>query len=115
MTPDEFPELEPPYGSVVAIDWGERTQEVWVADRVNVGNWYSLEVPFDGSHHPTWYDVKHRAEGRTLTLLAPAPEDAYAAGFDAGVFKVSLAVEELTSELRLYKNGTYPEGGMGGV
>lgn len=101
---------DPPTGSVVAIDWGESRQEIWVSDKHNIGNWYSLDVPFrSGDHHPTWYDVRHRAEGRTLTLLVPADRDAYAAGYDAGVAKTIAAVDSVTEELRLYANGNYPD------
>ena len=112
MTDDPTATLteEPPTGSVVAIDWGESRQEVWVSDKHNIGNWYSLDFPFrDGDHHPTWYDVQRRAEGRTLTLLVPADRDAYAAGFDAGVAKVGSAVNEAVDEMRLFANGNYPD------
>ena len=104
MTLDE----EPPTGSVVAIDWGESYQEVWVSNRANIGTWYTPDIPYGGDH-PTWYDVKRRAEGRTLTLLVPADRDAYAAGFDAGVAKVGAAVTEAVDEARLYVTGNYPD------
>lgn len=103
-------EQEPPTGSVVAIDWGEPHQEVWVSNKSNIGNWYTPDIPMRGHVHPTWYDVLDRAQGRTLTLLTPAPRDAYAAGFDAGVSKVSEAVTRVIDEMRLYANGNYPPG-----
>ena len=99
---------EPPTGSVVAIDWGEPHQEVWVSSKANIGNWYTLDIPLRGDAHPTWYDVKRRAEGRTLTLLVPADRDAYAAGYDAGVTKADEAITGVLGELRLYVNGCYP-------
>ena len=100
---------EPPTGSVVAIDWGEPHQEVWVSNKANVGNWYTPDIPLRADAHPTWYDVQRRAEGRTLTLLVPADRDAYAAGFDAGVSKVGDAIESAVGEIRLYANGRYPD------
>lgn len=101
---------QPPTGSVVAIDWGEPRQEVWVSNKANVGNWYTPDIPFPDGWHPTWYDVRKRAEGRTLTLLVPASRDTYAAGYDAGVAKVSEAVSEVVDNMRLYANGSYPDG-----
>ena len=98
----------PPTGSVVAIDWGTSHQEVWVSNRHNVGNWYTPDVPFPADGHPTWYDVRKRAEGRTLTLLVAADSDTYAAGFDAGVAKVGDAVTEVIDNMRIYANGCYP-------
>lgn len=92
---DPYLSEEPPTGSVVVIGWGDAHQEVWVSNQSNLGNWYCLEVPFDGSHHPTWYDVSRRAEGRTLTLLEPAAEDAYKAGYAAGISAAAAAIEEL--------------------
>ena len=68
-------EQEPPTGSVVAIDWGESRQEVWVSNKANIGNWYTPDIPLRGDVHPTWYDVLARAKGRTLTLLVPADRD----------------------------------------
>jgi len=102
-------EEEPPTGSVVAIDWGQPHQEVWVSNRANVGNWYTTDILMRGGQHPTWHDVKHRAEGCTLTLLTPASRDTYAAGFDAGVSRVSEAVAQVIDEMRLYANGNYPD------
>ena len=94
---------EPPTGSVVAIDWGGSRQEVWVSSRSNIGNWYTTDIPLAGDRHPTWYDVLRRAEGRTLTILIPAGETGYAAGFTAGVTEVSgriqQAVEDTVDEL----------------
>jgi hypothetical protein len=109
---DELPaalEEEPPTGSVVAIGWGESRQEVWVSNKSNVGNWYCPDIPMRGDWHPNWHDVKHRAEGRTMTLLTPASRDAYAAGFDAGVARVGEAVTQAIDEARLYANGNYPD------
>lgn len=100
---------EPPTGSVVAIDWGESHQEVWVSNKSNIGNWYTTDARIDERWHPTWYDVKRRAEGRTLTLLVPGDPDTYAAGFDAGVARVSTAIVNTTDEMRLYANGNYPD------
>ena len=99
---------EPPTGSVVAIDWGEPHQEVWVSSKANIGNWYTPDIPLRGDAHPTWYDVKRRAEGRTMTLIVPADRDAYAAGYDAGVTKADEAITGVLGELRLYVNGCYP-------
>jgi hypothetical protein len=102
-------EQEPPTGSVVAIDWGEPRQEVWVSNKSNIGNWYCPDIPMRGDDHPTWYDVQRRAEGRTLTLLVPADRDTYAAGYDAGVSAVGEAVTQAVDETRLYANGNYPD------
>lgn len=103
---------EPPTGSVVAIDWGTPYQEVWVSNKSNIGNWYTPDIPMRGDWHPTWYDVRSRAAGRTqcrtLTLLVPGDRDTYAAGFDAGVSRVSQAVASVIDETRLYANGNYP-------
>lgn len=101
-------EQEPPTGSVVAIDWGESRQEVWVSNKANIGNWYTPDIPLRGDVHPTWYDVLARAKGRTLTLLVPADRDTYATGYDAGVSKVSEAISEVIDNVRLYANGNYP-------
>jgi hypothetical protein len=107
-----FPQAEPPSGSVVAIDWGGHYQEVWVSDRSNIGNWYTLDARLDFSRdHPSWYDVLCRAEGQTLTLLVPADADAYAAGFDAGVSRVGEAVSEAVDNMRLYVAGCHPQDG----
>lgn len=103
-------EEEPPTGSVVAIDWGEPRQEVWVSNKTNVGNWYCPDIRMRGDEHPGWYEVKQRAQGRTLTLLTPASRDAYAAGFDAGVSRTIDAVSRATEEMRLFVNGRYPDG-----
>ncbi|MFG6197744.1 hypothetical protein [Nonomuraea sp. JJY05] len=92
---------EPPPGSVVAIDWGGPRQEVWVANRSNLGNWYTTDATFVG--HPTWWDVRHRAEGRTLTLLVAANEDTYRTGYRAGVDAAGQAVAEVLDNLR-YSN-----------
>jgi hypothetical protein len=108
--PDRPLEEEPPTGSVVAIDWGEPRQEVWVSNRANVGNWYCPDIPMRGTDHPAWRDVKHRAQGRTLTLLVPADRDAFAAGFDAGISRVGNAVTQAVEEMRLNVNGNYPDG-----
>ena len=101
-------EEEPPTGSVVAIDWGEAHQEVWVSNKSNIGNWYCPDIRTI-KDHPTWGDVLRRAKGRTLTLLVPADRDAYAAGFDAGVRRVGDAVTQAVDEMRLYANGSYPD------
>lgn len=101
---------EPPTGSVVAIDWGGHRQEVWVSNRANVGNWYCPDIPMRGDAHPTWWDVWRRADGRTLTLLVPGDRDAYAAGFDAGVQQVGIAVEQIIGDARMHVNGAYPDG-----
>lgn len=111
MTPEQFLEQEPPTGSVVAIDWGEPYQEIWVSNGSNIGNWYCPDIPMRGDQHPNWHDVKRRAEGRTLTLLVPATRDAYATGFDAGVSRLGDAVAQVVDEMRLYANGNYPEAG----
>jgi len=108
MAPDQYLKPEPPTGSVVAIDWGEPRQEVWVSNKANIGNWYTTDTPWD-SQHPDWYDVLRRAEGRTMTLLVPGDRDAYAAGFDAGVASVGEAVGNAVEEMRLYVNGRHPE------
>lgn len=103
-------EQEPPTGSVVAIDWGEPRQEIWVSNRANVGSWYCPDIPMRGTDHPGWYDVRHRAEGRTLTLLTPGDRDTYAAGYDAGVATVQAAIDQIAGEYRLYVTGNYPAG-----
>ncbi len=111
MAPDQFLEQEPPTGSVVAIDWGGSYQEVWVSNRSNIGNWYTTDARFAGDWHPTWHDVKRRAQGQgsTLTLLVPGDRDTYAAGFDAGVSRLGDAVAQVVDEMRLYANGSYPD------
>ena len=109
MQADQHLREEPPTGSVVAIDWGESRQEVWVSNRANIGNWYSTDVRMQGDYHPTWDDVRHRAEGRTLTLLVPGDRDTYAEGFDAGVATVGNAMANAVDEARLYANGQYPD------
>lgn len=114
MAPEQFLEQEPPTGSVVAIDWGGHRQEVWVSNRANVGNWYCPDIPMRGDRPPTWWDVRRRAEGRTLTLLTPAPEDAYAAGFDAGVAAFGDAVAQVADEMRLNTNANRPPEGADG-
>lgn len=108
-TPGTGLDGEPPTGSVVAIDWGGPYQEVWVSNRANLGNWYTPDIPLPGDRHPHWEDVLRRAEGRTLTLLVPGDRDAYAAGFDAGVQKISRAVVETIDQTRLYGTGDYPD------
>ena len=99
---------EPPIGSVVAIDWGGYRQEVWVANRSNVGNWYTPDLSI--STHPTWYDVLRRAEGRTLTLLVAGDIDTYRAGYRAGVDAVRHAVESAIEDTR-YDTPDMPEDG----
>jgi hypothetical protein len=101
-------EEEPPTGSVVAIDWGQPYQEVWVSNRSNIGNWYCPDIRTI-KDHPVWGDVLRRAKGRALVLLAPGDRDVYAAGFDAGVRKVGDAVTRAVGETRLYANGSYPD------
>jgi hypothetical protein len=105
-----FPQAEPPTGSVVAINWGGPRQEVWVSNGSNIGNWYTPDIPMSGAWHPHWEDVRKRAAllGTTLTLLVPAPADAYAAGFDAGVARVGEAVSAAVDEMRLYVAGRHP-------
>jgi hypothetical protein len=103
-------EEEPPTGSVVAIGWGEPHQEVWVSNQANVGNWYSPDIPMRGNQHPTWSDVRYRARGRTLTLLAPGDRDAYAAGFAAGVTRVGDAVAQVIDDARIWAVPRNPEG-----
>jgi hypothetical protein len=44
-----------------------------------------------------------------MTLLVPASRDAFAAGFDAGVRRVSEAVNEAIDGERLFSVGSYPE------
>jgi hypothetical protein len=115
--PDELVlEEEPPTGSVVAIDWGGHYQEVWVSNKSNQGNWYCPDIPMPGSWHPHWEDVVLRAEkmGCPLTILVPGDRDMYAAGFDAGVKKVSDVLSEIVDNARLYAVGTYPEEDNGG-
>jgi hypothetical protein len=112
MTDDVKPtaiEEEPPTGSVVAIGWGSQHQEVWVSNRANLGNWYSPDLPYFQNAHPTWADVRRRAEGCTMALLVPGDPDAYAAGFDAGVQRVGGAVERVVDELRVYANDRHPD------
>lgn len=99
---------EPPTGSVVAIDWGGYRQEVWVANRSNVGNWYTPDIPLRGDVHPTWYDVLRRAEGRTLTLLVAGDIDTYRAGYRAGVDAVGQVVEAAIEDTR-YDTPDMPE------
>jgi hypothetical protein len=94
-------EQEPPTGSVVAIDWGESHQEVWVSNRANVGNWYTPDIPLRGDAHPMWDDVQRRAAGRTMTLLVAADPDTYATGYDAGVSATAYAVEQAIKEARM--------------
>ncbi len=100
VDPDAFQE-EPPTGSVVAIDWGGHYQEVWVSNQANIGNWYTTDVRLSDGWHPTWYDVRARAEGRTLTLLVGGDEDTFRAGFEAGVDATAMAVEAAVDEARL--------------
>ncbi len=98
--PVEFLAEEPPRGSVVAIDWGSHRQEIWVSNRSNIGNWYCPDISWDYSkRHPTWIDVKWRAEGRTLTLLVPGDEDAYKTGFKAGAVATGRAVQNVIEDL----------------
>lgn len=92
---------EPPPGSVVAIDWGGPRQQVWVANRSNLGNWYTTDRPLTG--HPTWVDVLRHAEGRTITLLVATDADTYRLGYRAGVDDAGHAVAEVLDELR-YSN-----------
>jgi hypothetical protein len=96
MKPSQYLQAEPPCGSVVAIDWGGPHQEVWAANKSNVGNWYTPDIPLRGDAHPTWDDVVRRGTvpGRTMTLLAAGDKDTYAAGFDAGVTTTAAAVEQ---------------------
>ncbi|MGW2219621.1 hypothetical protein ACWCSD_31935 [Nonomuraea sp. NPDC001684] len=89
---------EPPAGSVVAIDWGGPRQEVWVANRSNLGNWYTTDAIVGG--HPTWWDVQQRASGRTLTLLVAGGLDTYRTGYRAGVDAAGQAVAEVLDNLR---------------
>jgi hypothetical protein len=91
---------EPPTGSVVAIDWGGSHQEVWVSNQANIGNWYTPDLPLPGDAHPTWEDVKRRAQGRTMTLLVAGSRDTYAIGHDAGVTATAAAVERAIEAAR---------------
>jgi hypothetical protein len=104
-------EEEPPAGSVIAIDWGQPHQEVWVSNRANVGNWYCPDVVMRPDRHPTWDYVRHRAEGRTAVLLTPADRDSYAAGFGAGVRRIGDAVTRVIDESRIHANGRYSDAG----
>lgn len=94
------PSQEPPTGSVVAIDWGQHRQEVWVANKANVGNWYTTDIPMDGRTHPTWDDVRVRAEGRTIALLTAGCADDWQAGWYAGASAVAQAVEAAADDVK---------------
>lgn len=103
LEPPKAPSVdaEPPVGSVVAIDWGQGRQEIWVSNRANVGNWYTTDVPLDlRDGHPQWHDVCRRAEGRALTLLVAGADDVYRAGFRSGVDAVSTRIESAVDEIR---------------
>ena len=94
------PAHEPPIGSVVAIDWGQHRQEVWVSNQANVGNWYTADIPWDGRWHPQWSDVVERARGRTLTMLAAGDADSWRAGWHAGASAVEQAVLNADDEAK---------------
>lgn len=100
MKPGEYLTQEPPAGSVIAIDWGRSTQEIWVHSQPNTGNWYTTDVPLGSHQHPTWHDVKRRAADRTVTLLAGSPADVFAVGYDAGVCATAAAVTAAVDNAR---------------
>ncbi len=81
-------------GALVVVHLGDyRRQEVWVSSGANIGNWYPLGgefwVTWDRKRmpagvtktHPTWDDVLARGP---VTLLVPAGDAAYVAGWRAG-------------------------------
>lgn len=97
-------------GVVVAVHYGDyRRQELWVSSGANIGSWYPLGGEFGrpkvwvdqrspleklASHgpeprpgpgevplHPCWSDVLARGP---VTLLVPAGDAAYRAGWRAG-------------------------------
>lgn len=106
-------------GAVVAVHYGDyRRQEVWVRSGANIGNWYPLGSEFgtpkvvedprsaleklgrttwrqpEGTIplHPTWGDVLARGP---VTLLVPAGNDGYVAGWRAGRRDLWQAMEEV--------------------
>lgn len=106
-------------GAVVAVHWGDyRRQEIWVRSGSNIGNWYPLGGEYGrpkgwddprGSmekliepnppprpagtvpQHPDWSDVLARGP---VTLLVPADDSSYRAGWRAGRHSMFEAVSE---------------------
>jgi len=104
-------------GAVVAVHWGDyRRQECWVRSGPNVGNWYPLGSEFGQPRvwddprnslekladpkppprpagtipqHPDWSDVLARGP---VTLLVPADDSAYRAGWSAGRHSMAQAL-----------------------
>jgi hypothetical protein len=106
LGPDDEPQQS---GAVVAVNWGDyRNQQIFVSSGANIGNWYCLggefgrietvednrsyyEKTFGTSRweqpagtlplHPTWSDLLKLGP---VTLLVPAGDGAYRAGWKAG-------------------------------
>lgn len=93
---------EPGSGSVVAINWRRPRQEIWVSNSANGGNWYTSDIPLDGSWHPRWEDVIERSKvmRSELTLLVAADSGAYEAGYRAGVDATATMIGEAIDAIR---------------
>lgn len=120
------PEPDVPSGSIAVLNYGDyRSQVVFVSSGANVGNWYPLggefgnlrqrtpeqeaereragwaigrrELPYGDilPLHPTWDDLTARGP---VTLLVPADEAAYAAGWKDGRQRLLWQIESLCDD-----------------
>jgi hypothetical protein len=83
-------------GTLAVVNYGDyRSQEVWVASGVNIGNWFPLGGEFGYSatpDFPTWDDVTARGP---VTLVVAASRETYRQGWADGRQRLLEQIEEL--------------------